>query len=98
MEIYNYSNPTIVFRKARQVFGKNVIIEISDKPTKKYKIYNPIQDKWVYFGAMGYQDFTKHNDLKRRDNYLRRTANMRGEWRNNPYSANNLSRWLLWGG
>ena len=45
---------------------------------------------------MGYEDFTFHKDLKRRDAYLRRTANMRGNWKNNPYSPNNLSRNILW--
>jgi hypothetical protein len=96
MEIYNFSNPDIVFRKARQIYGNDVVIDISDKPKKKYKIYDPYKNKWVYFGAIGYNDFTKTGDLKKRENYLRRTANMRGNWRDNPYSANNLSRCLLW--
>ena len=32
--------------------------------------------KWVHFGQMGYEDFTKHKDLKRREKYLTRTAKM----------------------
>jgi len=59
-------------------------------------ILNPNTNKFVYFGQMGYEDFTKHKDEKRRENYLKRTANIRGKWKENPYSKNNLSRCLLW--
>ena len=95
-DIYKYSNPKIVFKKAKQYLGRNVIIRLSDKPQKKYMIYNPIKEKWVYFGHMGYEDFTRHGSLTRRENYLRRTANMRGNWKDDPYSSNNMSRILLW--
>jgi hypothetical protein len=27
-------------------------------------ILNPNTNKWVHFGQLGYQDFTKHNDPK----------------------------------
>jgi hypothetical protein len=53
-------------------------------------------NKWVHFGQLKYQDFTHHKDLVRRHNYLTRTANMKGDWRDNNYSANNLSRNILW--
>jgi hypothetical protein len=45
---------------------------------------------------MGYEDFTKHHNKTRRKNYLTRTKFMRGDWKNNKYSANNLSRNILW--
>ena len=63
---------------------------------KKYKIYDPNNEKWINFGQIGYEDFTKHKDKTRRKNYLTRTKYMRGNWRKNPYSANNLSREILW--
>jgi len=94
--IYNFSNPKIVYEKAKQYLGNNVSIKLSNKPVKKYMVLNPHTNKWVYFGQMGYEDFTKHQDLNRRKNYLRRTENMRGNWRDNKYSANNLSRNILW--
>ena len=96
MSIYQYSNPKLVYQKAKQYLGNDVIIKISDKPAKKYMILNPYTGKLVYFGQMGYEDFTKHKDQNRRRNYLRRTENMRGDWRNNKYSPNNLSRNILW--
>jgi len=41
-------------------------------------------------------DFTHHNDELRRQSYLKRSAGIRGNWKENKYSANNLSRSLLW--
>ena len=37
---------------------------------KKYKIYDPNNEKWINFGQIGYEDFTKHKDKTRRKNYL----------------------------
>ena len=59
-----------------------------------------IQDKntgkMVHFGQLGYEDFTKHKDKERRQRYLKRATNMRGNWKDNPYSPNNLSINILW--
>ena len=96
--IYDYSNPKVVYENARHYLGNDVIIKLSNKPLKKYMIFNPNTNKWVHFGQLGYQDFTKHNDPKRRENYMRRTANIRGNWKDNPYSSNMLSRKILWNG
>ena len=73
-----------------------MIIRPSDKAAKKYMILNPDTRKWVYFGQMGYENFTKHGNQIRRDKYLRRTENMRGNWKENKYSPNNLSRNISW--
>ena len=94
-EILKWSNPFEVKRKAIKYLGKNVPLYYSFKPDKKYMVITP-DDKVVHFGQQGYEDFTKHQDPKRRKSYLARTANMRGDWKDNPYSANNLSRNLLW--
>jgi hypothetical protein len=95
-ELNKYSDPTIVFKKAKEYLGNDTIIKISDKPAKKYIILNPNTNKYIYFGQFGFEDFTKHKDLQRRDNYLKRTANIKGDWKDNKYSANNLSRNILW--
>ena len=52
-------------------FGKPTKLYLSDKPSKKYYIITP-DDKKVYFGQMGYEDFTKHKDETRRKAYLNR--------------------------
>jgi hypothetical protein len=89
------SNPKEAQRKAYRYLGKTAKLYPA-KPPKKYKIFDPVHNKWVRFGQLGYQDFTKHRDKQRRSNYLTRTASMRGNWKSNPYSANNLSRHILW--
>ena len=91
-----YSNIKHVFENAKKYLGTNVDIKVSNKPTKKFMVFDPNLNKYIYFGQIGFQDFTKHNDLKRQKSYLQRTANMRGDWKNNPYSANNLAREILW--
>jgi len=94
--IEDYSNPAKVFKKAKEYLGNNVEIKLSTNPKKKYMVLNPKTNKWVHFGQMGYEDFTKHLDLSRRNNYLTRSASIKGDWRKDKYSSNNLSRNLLW--
>ena len=43
-----------------------------------------------------YEDYTHHQDEKRRENYSNRASNIRGNRRNNPYHPNNLVINLLW--
>jgi hypothetical protein len=95
-EIWKWSNPVKVAEMAKKYLGDMAVVFRSTKPKKKYMIFDPENNKWVFFGEMGYEDFTKHQDPKRRENYLTRTASMKGNWKNNKYSANNLSRNILW--
>ncbi len=94
-DIWTYSNPTIAQQTAFKVYGPNAIIYRSKAKNKKYAIIHP-NGKIVNFGQMGYEDFTKHKNPIRRRSYLTRTANMRGNWKEDGYSANNLSRNILW--
>jgi hypothetical protein len=95
-DILEYSNPREVFKKAKEYLGDNVDIELSNNPKKKYMVLNPQTNKWIHFGQMGFQDFTKHKNPVRRHSYLQRTLFMRGNWKHNKYSPNNLSRNILW--
>jgi len=95
--IWEWSNPILAQRKSYRYLGKkHGTIYRSTRKNKKYQIYDHINHRMVQFGQMGYEDFTKHKSLKRRHNYLTRTAGMKGNWKNNKYSANNLSRIILW--
>jgi hypothetical protein len=91
-----YSTPRTAQRMAYKYLGKTAKLYPSNNPAKKYTIFDPNNNKWVNFGQIGYEDYTKHHDKKRRKNYLTRTKSMRGNWKNNRYSANNLSRNILW--
>lgn len=95
-EVWKWSNPDKVAEMAKKYLGDMAVVFRSTKPKKKYMIFDPNNNKWVFFGEMGYEDFTKHQDEKRRENYLTRTAKMKGNWKDNKYSANNLSRNILW--
>ena len=91
-----YSSPRQAQRMAHKYLGKTAKLYPARNPEKKYSIFDPKHEKWVNFGQMGYEDFTKHHDKNRRKNYLTRTKYMRGDWKGNRYSANNLSRNILW--
>lgn len=95
-KLLKYSNPKKAQKMAYKYLGKTAKLYPSNNPEKKYKIYDSKNNKWVNFGQIGYEDFTKHKDKTRRKNYLTRTKSMRGNWRENRYSANNLSRNILW--
>ena len=95
-KLSTYSNPKRAQYMAYKYLGKTAKLYPANNPHKKYKICDPKNDKWINFGQIGYEDFTKHKDKKRRKSYLTRTKSMRGNWKKNPYSANNLSRNILW--
>jgi len=90
-----YSNQTEVYRRAKKYLGKTVKINLSTKKNKKYMI-TTLDDKIVHFGQMGYEDFTKHKNKTRRKNYLTRARGIKGNWKQDKYSANNLAIHLLW--
>ncbi len=95
-ELKKYSNIDIAQKKAYEYLGVDANLFISPLKTKKFRIYDPNNNKWVDFGAMGYQDYTKHEDEERRERYLKRATKIKGNWQDNPYSANNLSINILW--
>jgi len=95
-KLYLYSNPKIAQKMAYRYLGKTAKLYPAHNRLKKYSICDKKNNKWVNFGQIGYEDYTKHHDKNRRKNYLTRTKYMRGQWRNNKYSANNLSRNVLW--
>lgn len=95
-QIWKYTNPKIAQKKAYKYLGKTAKLYPSRRHQKKYEICDPILKKWVHFGQLGYEDYTKHKNKSRRNNYLKRTSKIRGNWKQNKYSPNNLSRNILW--
>lgn len=92
--IYAISNP----KKAQQNFKKykgndNAKLELSEKPDKKYKVI--YQGKTTHFGST-MEDYLKHGNEKKREAYLKRAMAIKGDWKANKYSANNLAINLLW--
>jgi len=95
-DIYLYSNPVKAQEKAFKFLGKTAILYFSSRKDKKYQIYDPNHQKWVHFGQIGYEDYTKHRNYNRRKQYLNRATKIKGNWKSNPYSPNNLSIHILW--
>lgn len=56
--------------------------------------------KVVRFGQRGYEDYRQHGSAKRRANYLKRSAGIKGKdgkpTKNDKFSANYWSRTYLW--
>jgi hypothetical protein len=94
-DILNYSDPDKVWKNAIKYLKKDIVIALSTKKNKKYMVRRP-DGIWVHFGEMGYEDFTKHKDKKRQSAYLIRTENIKGDWKKDKFSANNLARNILW--
>lgn len=95
-EIVKYSNLNNVYNNAIKYLGDNVNIKLSTRKNKKFMVLNPNTNKWVHFGEMQYLDFTKTQNEMKRNNYLSRALRIKGEWKNNKYSPNNLSINILW--
>ncbi len=84
-----------VIKNAKSYLGNDVIILPSTRKNKKFMIMNP-ENKYVHFGDKRYEDFTQHKNKDRKQNYLKRSSNIKGNWKNNKYSPNNLSMNILW--
>ena len=95
-KLLKYSSPTKAQQMAYKYLGKTAKLYPANNPQKKYKIYDTRHNKWVNFGQIGYEDFTKHKDKNRRKSYLTRSKAIRGNWKKNAYSPNNLSIHILW--
>jgi hypothetical protein len=89
MSIYDFSNPELVFKRAK-VLGIDHI-ELSTRKDKKYKVWDG--NKWVHFGQMFWEDYTKHKDKRRRELFRIRNH----KWATNPkWTASWLAYHLLW--
>ena len=94
--IKEVSNPYKALTNTKKYLGKNAALYPSEKSKYKYKVFNPNTNKFVYFGSMLYQDYLKHGSEIRKKNYLLRSGNIKGNWKDDKYSKNNLSRNILW--
>ena len=94
--LYSVSDPIKAQSNIIKYLGKNKVLYKSSKPSHKYMVLDLINHKWVHFGSIEYEDFTKHQDPLRRKRYLARATNIKGDWKDNKYSSNNLSINILW--
>lgn len=95
-DLRNVSNFKIARLKAKLYLGGNTELFISTRKDKKYMVLNPFTNQMIHFGSINYEDYTHHNDDYRRMSYLKRATHIKGEWKDNKYSPNNLSINILW--
>ena len=89
MNINKYSNPSIVMKKAKELHLNP--IQLSSRKDKKYMVSDG--KKLIHFGQMGYEDYTKHHDEKRRELFKKRNH----KWATaEKYSPAWLSYYILW--
>lgn len=93
-EILKYSDLKKVFKNGKIYLGNDIDIYLSSRKDKKFMI-KPF-NKWIHFGQMGYQDYTFTNNTTKKNNYLNRSQNIKGNWKDDKYSPNNLSINILW--
>jgi hypothetical protein len=99
-ELIKISDPAEVKRRFEKYRGSaKATIEPSPREDKKYLVRvaaaDGVRGRAVHIGST-LPDFTKHGDEARRKSYLARSAGIRGDWRDDKWSANNLARELLW--
>ena len=72
--------------------------EKSERKNKKMKVLT--KKGVIHFGDTRYEDFTQHDDMKRRENYCKRSKGIRNKKGDLTYkdkdSANYWSRKVLW--
>jgi hypothetical protein len=88
-----FSDYNKVLQNAKKYIKEPFYLEPSTRRDKKYMI--SINNKITHFGGMNppMEDYTKHNDDRRRDLFRKRNA----RWKDSPkYSAAWLSYFLLW--
>ncbi len=93
-DIWLYSNPDTVKRRVIRYLpeGFEQYLFVSTRKNSKYMILNP-QGKWIHFGRMGMEDYTKHGDEQRLMNFRKRNK----RWANAAmFSPAYLSYYLLW--
>ena len=91
-----FSNYSIASKNAISYLGHDAVLYPSTRKNMKFMIENPYTGKFVHFGRLGYFDYTKHKDEQRIINYLKRATKIKGKWKDDPYSPNNLSIHILW--
>lgn len=84
-----------ILMNLRSYLGNNVSLEPSTRKNKKWMLKRP-DGSYVHFGDSRYEDFTQHQNEERRKRYLARSGKIIGNWRNDPYSPNNMSINILW--
>lgn len=89
--ILSYSSPSTAKKRLQHFYGKKTELYRSSRKDKKYMIEH--EGKWIHFGQMGFEDFTKHEDLQRRERFRKRNHHWKYA---EKYTPAHLSWYVLW--
>lgn len=101
VDLVKVSDPVEVKRRFEKYRGSaKATIEPSPREDKKYMIRvagvpGATRGRTIHIGST-LEDYTKHGDEAKKKSYLARSAGIKGDWRDDKWSANNLARELLW--
>ena len=70
-QIREVSNPEVVLKQLKKYYGDEVDLYLSTSKHKKYMVFDE-QGKKMHFGSIIHEDYTKHKDKQRRDNFRNR--------------------------
>ena len=91
-KICEVSDPELVLKQLKKYYGNDVDLYLSSSKNKKYMVFDE-DGKKIHFGSLLYQDYTKHKDKKRRENFRNRNT----KWKDaDKYTPAHLSYYLLW--
>ena len=96
-EVEKVSNPDEVYHKAMILLNEydDVELDFSTRLNKKYRIKGEFtNNKYIHFGDMKYEDYTKHQDEERRSKFLKRNYYWLEDY--DIYSPAWFSYHLLW--
>lgn len=93
-DINKISDPAKVAANFKKYKGSDdAVLKLSEKPDKKYKIIH--DGKTIHIGST-MPDFTRTGDVAKQKSYLARAKGIKGDWKRDKYSKNNLAINLLW--
>jgi len=91
-KICEVSNPELVLKQLKKYYGDDVDLYLSSSKNKKYMVFNE-DGKKIHFESIIHEDYTKHKDKKRRQNFRNRNR----KWKDaDKYTPAHLSYYLLW--
>ena len=90
--ICEVSNPEIVLKQLKKYYGDDVDLYLSSSKNNKYMVFNE-DGKKIHFGSIIHEDYTKHQNKKRRESFRNRNK----RWANaDKFTPAHLSYYLLW--
>jgi hypothetical protein len=92
-QLLKVSNPEEVNERSLLYYDRP--IQLSTRKNKKYMIVDD-WGKLRHFGDIHYEDATYHKNIERVIRYRKRMMNVKGNWRSDEFSPNNLSLRILW--